>query len=85
MYYSITFPGKVISHILQSGVILHDRRYTVGEYKDTQDSYFRWVILDWHRHGDFECQSESPDDIAMDFIELVGAKRAFIAVQKALD
>ena len=51
MYYSLTFPGKVISHILQSGVILHDRRYTVGEYKDTQDSYFPWVILDWHRHG----------------------------------
>ena len=84
MHYSLTFPGRVISHLLQSGVILHDRQYTVGEYQDAQNSCFPWVILDWHRHGAVECQSESPDDIAMDFIDLVGSQRAFIATQKAL-
>ena len=84
MYYSLTFAGRVISHILQSGVILHDRQYTVGKYGDTQDSCFPWVILDWHRHGDFECQAGCPDEIAMDFINLVGPQRAFIATKKAL-
>ncbi|KAI9129344.1 hypothetical protein [Acaryochloris sp. CCMEE 5410] len=84
MYYSLSFPGRVISHLLQSGAILHDRQYTVGKYQDTHDSCFPWVILDWHRHGAFECQSESPDDIAMDFIDLVGSHRAFIATKKAL-
>lgn len=77
-----SFPGKVISHVLQSGVILHDRQYTVGRYRNTQGS--DWAILDWHRHGDFECRSNSPDAIAMEFIDLVGSKQAFIATQKSL-
>ncbi|WP_299403739.1 hypothetical protein [Acaryochloris sp. IP29b_bin.148] len=77
----VSFPGKIISHILQSGVILHDRQYTVGKYLDTQRS--SWVILDWHRHGAVECLSNSPDAIAMEFIDLAGSKRAFIATQKA--
>lgn len=76
----VSFPGQVISHLLQTGVILHDRQYTVGKYRDTQGS--DWAILDWHQHGAVECCSNSPDAIAMEFINLVGYTRAFIATQK---
>lgn len=83
MYYSLTFSGKIISHVLQLGLILQTRQFSAGKYIDTQGNY--WAILDWHRQGEFEYLSDCPDDLAMEFIDLVGSKKAFIALQKALN